>query len=181
MSAGHVAVVGAGVSGTIQALHLLRAGVERVTLIEREREPGRGVAYGTRRPEHLLNVTAGRMIVYPDDPGHFARWFGGRGGEAEDYAPRMLFGDYVRELMAEAGDRLRIIQGEAIDVEVIDRFRCGLPTAAPSRPIRWCLRSAISVPPFRAGSTLRSWVTCSSRIPGSAESSTDSTTRTGFS
>ena len=117
MSAGHVAVVGAGVSGTIQALHLLRAGVERVTLIEREREPGRGVAYGTRRPEHLLNVTAGRMIVYPDDPGHFARWFGGRGGEAEDYAPRMLFGDYVRELMAEAGDRLRIIQGEAIDVQ----------------------------------------------------------------
>ncbi|MDQ4088168.1 MAG: FAD/NAD(P)-binding protein, partial [Pseudomonadota bacterium] len=50
-------MIGAGASGTIQALHLLREGVERVTLIEREREPGRGTAYGTRRPEHLLNVT----------------------------------------------------------------------------------------------------------------------------
>lgn len=116
MSVRHAAVIGAGASGTIQALHLLREGIDRVTLIEREREPGRGVAYGTRRPEHLLNVTASRMIVYPDDPGHFARWFGERGGEADDYAPRMLFGDYLCELMREAGDRLEVVAGEAMDV-----------------------------------------------------------------
>src|SRR5688572_15829972 len=64
VSSNHVAVIGAGASGTIQMLHLLREGVGRVTLIEREREPGRGVAYGTPRPEHLLNVTASRMIVF---------------------------------------------------------------------------------------------------------------------
>ena len=116
MSIGEVAVVGAGASGTVQALHLLRQGVDRVTLIEREREPGRGVAYGTRRPEHLLNVTAGRMIVYPDDPGHFARWFAERGGEAEDYAPRMMFGDYLRGLVDAAGDRLRVVRGEAVAI-----------------------------------------------------------------
>ncbi|HET9428743.1 MAG TPA: FAD/NAD(P)-binding protein [Allosphingosinicella sp.] len=117
MSSRQVAVVGAGASGTIQALHLLREGIEKVTLIEREREPGRGVAYGTRRPEHLLNVTAGRMIVYPDDPGHFARWFGRIGGEPEDYAPRMLFGDYLEALMAEAGDRLQVVRGEAVRID----------------------------------------------------------------
>jgi uncharacterized NAD(P)/FAD-binding protein YdhS len=116
VSAAHAAVIGAGASGTLQALHLLREGVERVTLIEREREPGRGVAYGTRRPEHLLNVTANRMIVFPDDPGHFARWFTERGGEAEDYAPRMLFGDYVQELMREAVDRLEVVAGDAVEV-----------------------------------------------------------------
>ena len=110
-------MIGAGASGTIQALHLLREGVPRVTLIERERGAGRGVAYGTRRPEHLLNVTASRMIVFPDDPGHFARWFGERDGAAEDYAPRMMFGDYVRELIAAAGDRLQVLSGEAVDVE----------------------------------------------------------------
>jgi uncharacterized NAD(P)/FAD-binding protein YdhS len=111
----HVAVIGAGASGTIQALHLLRAGVKKVTLIERERVPGRGTAYGTQRPEHLLNVTAQRMIVSPDDPEHFARWFGAKGGAADDYAPRMLFGDYLTgEMDAAAG--IEIVKGEAVDI-----------------------------------------------------------------
>lgn len=113
----HVAVIGAGASGTIQALHLVREGAGRVTLIERARVPGRGTAYGTTRPEHLLNVTAARMIVYPDDPGHFARWFAGRtGGAPDDYAPRTLFGDYLCELKDAAGDAIDIITGEAVDV-----------------------------------------------------------------
>jgi uncharacterized NAD(P)/FAD-binding protein YdhS len=116
VSARHVAVVGAGASGTIQALHLLREGVERVTLIEREREPGRGTAYGTRRPEHLLNVTARRMSVYPDDPDHFARWYAALGGGAEDYAPRMVFGDYLTGLMREEHRKLEIVSGEAREV-----------------------------------------------------------------
>ena len=116
MTARHVAVIGAGASGTFQALHLLREGAERVTLVEREREPGRGTAYGTRRPEHLLNVTALRMIVWPDDPEEFARWFGVRGGAPDDYAPRMLFGDYACELMAKVADRVEIVTGEAVDI-----------------------------------------------------------------
>ena len=117
MSAGpDVAVVGAGASGTIQALHLLREGAARVTLIERERIPGRGTAYGTRRPEHLLNVTAQRMIVYPQYPDHFARWFAARGGAADDYAPRMLFGDYLAAELAAAGEKIAIVAGEAVDV-----------------------------------------------------------------
>ena len=116
MTASHVAVIGAGASGTFQALHLLRLGVDRVTLIEREREPGRGTAYGTRQPAHLLNVTARRMSVFPDDSDHFARWYCERGGAPEDYAPRMLFGDYLCELVAQAGDRLEILAGEAVEV-----------------------------------------------------------------
>lgn len=120
MNVRHVAVIGAGASGTIQALHLLRQGVERVTLIEREREPGRGTAYGTRRPEHLLNVTARRMSVYPDDPDHFARWYAERGGSAEDYAPRMVFGDYLTEQMGAEPGRLDIVSGEARDLRAQD-------------------------------------------------------------
>jgi len=116
VSAAHVAVIGAGASGTIQALHLLREGVARVSLIEREREPGRGIAYGTRRPEHLLNVTAHRMSVWPDDPEHFGRWYAARGGAADDYAPRMLFGDYLTGLMKDAGDGLEIVSGDAVAV-----------------------------------------------------------------
>ncbi len=120
MTGGRIAVVGAGASGTLQALHLLREGAGSVVMIEREREPGRGIAYGTRRPEHLLNVTAHRMSVWPDDPGQFARWFGERGGAGDDYAPRMLFGDYLAGLMHSVGDRLEIVSGEAVVVERSD-------------------------------------------------------------
>src|SRR3982751_2152216 len=83
-----VAIIGGGAAGSLQALHLARAGIGAVTLIERAREPGRGVAYSTQSPEHLLNVPARRMSAYADDPEHFTRWFADRaGGTAEDYAP----------------------------------------------------------------------------------------------
>jgi len=112
-----VAIVGGGASGALQALHLLRAGVKRVSLIERERVPGRGVAYSTGRPEHLLNVPARRMSAYPAEPDHFEHWYAERGGDAEAFAPRMLYGDYLEEQLARAGDGLEIIHGEAVDIE----------------------------------------------------------------
>lgn len=116
MSAAHVAVIGAGASGAIQALHLLKAGIARVTLIERARMPGRGVAYSTVRGEHLLNVHARRMSPFVDDPGHFARWFEARGGHEEGFAPRMAYGDYLSGLVSQAGGRLEIVRGEAVNV-----------------------------------------------------------------
>lgn len=116
MSAAHVAVIGAGASGTIQALHLLREGAERITLIERERPPGRGTAYGTRRSEHLLNVTARRMSIWPDDPGEFARWIEARGGAADEHARREAFGDYLSGLLVAAGERIGVVSGEAVAV-----------------------------------------------------------------
>lgn len=110
----HVAVIGGGAAGTLQALHLDRGGAE-VTLIERGPVAGRGVAYGTKRPEHLLNVPARRMSALADDQGHFSRWFADRtGGTEEDYAPRMLYGDYLAGLLAEAG--IDAVHGEAVDV-----------------------------------------------------------------
>ena len=117
MSGVDAAVVGGGLSGALQALHLLREGAGRVALIERARTPGRGVAYGTDRPEHLLNVPARRMSAFPDDPDHFVRWYAERcGGGAEDYAPRMLYGDYVTALLGAAGDGLQVVRGEAVNV-----------------------------------------------------------------
>jgi uncharacterized NAD(P)/FAD-binding protein YdhS len=110
-----VAIIGAGASGTLQALHLKRAGAD-VVLIDRGPVPGRGVAYSTKRPEHLLNVPARRMSAFSDDPDHFERWFAARaGGGAEDYAPRMLYGDYLTELLAEAG--IEPLRGEAVAVD----------------------------------------------------------------
>ena len=85
MSGRRVVVVGAGASGTLQALHLQRAGAD-VTLVERGPRPGRGVAYGTTRPEHLLNVPARRMSAFADEIGHFSRWWADRTDDAEQIA-----------------------------------------------------------------------------------------------
>jgi len=110
-----IAIVGGGAAGALQALHLGQAGVANVTLIERARPPGRGVAYSTSRPEHLLNVPARRMSALDDDPGHFTRWFGERhGGTAEDFAPRRVYGDYLAEQLAQAD--VEIVRGEAVDL-----------------------------------------------------------------
>jgi uncharacterized NAD(P)/FAD-binding protein YdhS len=114
MTACRVAIAGGGASGTLQALHLLRAGVEDIVMIERAHRPGRGVAYSTQRPEHLLNVPARRMSAYPDDPDHFLRWYAQRGGTAEDFAPRMLYGDYLTQLLEAESGRVEIVRDEAI-------------------------------------------------------------------
>lgn len=119
MTAAEAAVIGGGLSGALQAIHLLRMGGGRVVLIERARIPGRGVAYSTDRREHLLNVPARRMSAFAEDPDHFVRWHErrGGGGGAEAFAPRMAFGDYMVELLDEAGPGLAIVRGEAVDID----------------------------------------------------------------
>lgn len=120
MTGPHVAVIGGGYSGTLQAIQLLRRGAG-VTLIERAGRLGRGIAYSTPHADHLLNVPAGRMSAFPDEPGHFAHWLTSReeGGPA-DFAQRKVYGAYLEEQLAgaaaEAGDRLRLVRGEAVDV-----------------------------------------------------------------
>lgn len=102
MNGRHVAIVGGGYSGTLLAIHLLRQSV-RVTLVERGPQMARGVAYGTARPEHLLNVRASGMSAFPDQPRHFADWLQQAGaGIADDFAPRQLYGRYLQDLLQSA-------------------------------------------------------------------------------
>jgi uncharacterized NAD(P)/FAD-binding protein YdhS len=130
-----VAIIGGGPSGTALAISLLRQGPRgtRIALIERRPPAGPGAAFGTRCPVHLLNVAAGRMSLYPDDPDHFLRWArnqphsdgAAREYRPDDFLPRELFGSYlVAELAAaEAGARpgvqLEKLEAEAIDIEEI--------------------------------------------------------------
>lgn len=125
MSPRHVAVIGGGYSGTLQTIQLLRRGA-KVTLIEREERLARGIAYSTRHADHLLNVPAGRMSAFPEEPGHFADWLTARGkGGPADFAQRKVYGSYLEELLRvegrEAGDRLTVLESEAIDVEASEK------------------------------------------------------------
>ncbi|WP_174291145.1 FAD/NAD(P)-binding protein [Sphingomonas bacterium] len=122
----HVAIVGAGFAGTLQAINLLRHDGPRAVLIERTARPGRGVAYGAAHPSHLLNVRAGNMSAFPDDPGHFVRWLEARGvaEPAGSFVRRTVYGEYLEQLLTAArrdgADRLEVVSGDVVDVIVTD-------------------------------------------------------------
>ncbi len=104
----HIAVIGGGFSGTMAAVNLARLSSAplRVTLLNHGSPAGRGIAYGTRRPEHLLNVAARNMSALPDHPNHFLEWLRTRteyadmpdAGLRETFMPRRVYGDYLRSL-----------------------------------------------------------------------------------
>ena len=96
-----VAIVGGGFSGTMVAAHLARKGVDAV-LIEGNGRLGRGIAYSTTEPAHVLNVCAESMSAWVADPDHFANWFERQGGEAAGFAPRLLFGRYLDSVLEDA-------------------------------------------------------------------------------
>jgi uncharacterized NAD(P)/FAD-binding protein YdhS len=100
-----VVIVGGGASGTLLAVQLLRQakGPFEVVLAEPGRV-GRGVAYGTPRREHLLNVPSGRMSALPDDPDHFVRWLESTGEPPDPggFAPRRVYGAYLQATRADA-------------------------------------------------------------------------------
>jgi uncharacterized NAD(P)/FAD-binding protein YdhS len=121
----HVVVIGGGLSGTAFAIHLLRdhpALRVRLTVIEPRATLGAGLAYGTRDPQHRINVAASRMSLFAEDAGHFERWLRGQNGEAAAdpdavlpdgrlFPRRGRFGAYLAATLdghlGEAADRVR--------------------------------------------------------------------------
>ncbi|MFJ4921133.1 FAD/NAD(P)-binding protein [Streptomyces sp. NPDC088725] len=74
-------------------------------LIDPTGEAGRGTAYAIDDPKLRLNVPAGGMSCYPDDPGHFVRWLC-RHGEptvtAADFVSRYRYGAYLADTLGQA-------------------------------------------------------------------------------
>jgi uncharacterized NAD(P)/FAD-binding protein YdhS len=102
-----VAVVGGGASGTLTSVSLLRAAAGarlplRIALIDRHGRHGRGQAYATEHPWHLLNSPADRMSAVPHDAGSLARWAEANGLGGDRFLPRAAFGRYLQELLADA-------------------------------------------------------------------------------
>lgn len=114
-----VCIIGGGFSGVATVVALLnrhKSGDRlQVHLIERRGAVGEGAAYGTREPEHLLNVPARNMGLPAEDPTHFLRWLQARDPAAGPgtFAPRQLYGTYLRETldqaMRDAGQRAGVI------------------------------------------------------------------------
>lgn len=104
-----VAIVGGGFSGAVLALHLAKRhaghGSVKIVVFEPRDTLGTGLAYGTLEPTHRINVPAGKMTAYPDDPESFVRFATETGIFAGDpdafavsgrpYPRRSAFGAYV--------------------------------------------------------------------------------------
>lgn len=108
----------------IQLLRRAPAGY-RIALFEPKAALADGVAYATRRAEHLLNVPAGKMSAFPDQPGDFVDYLrDNRVSElpaaelSKHYMPRTHYGAYLRDRLATAraasAGRLEIFQ-DAVD------------------------------------------------------------------
>ena len=129
-TARHAIIIGGGASGVLLAYQLLHHSDSdfRVTLIEKRLDIGRGVAYHTGNPEHLLNVRVENMSALPDEPDHFWRWLVSREADVPlcpdpyCFVPRRIYGDYIASLLAplisngDAPRRLSIVQGTCIDI-----------------------------------------------------------------
>ena len=107
-----VAIVGGGFSGVMTAAHLSARGVPSV-LIDGSGRLGRGVAYSTREPVHLLNVPTAKMSAWPDRPDHFAAWCEDDG---TGFAERRAFGRYLGEQL-DAASNVQALNVQATGAE----------------------------------------------------------------
>jgi uncharacterized NAD(P)/FAD-binding protein YdhS len=125
-----IAIIGAGLSGRLLALNLLRfassdAAVS-IQMIDRGDERNMGPAYSDEADYLLLNVPAGRMGAFSEDPKHFLTWNRERGAQAGpwDFLPRSLYRDYILALVREAlearagGTNFEHVRGEVTDIDI---------------------------------------------------------------
>lgn len=98
-----VLIVGGGASGALLAANLTRVSPDsRVVVIEPRADVGKGMAYSTACPLHLLNVPAAKMSAFPDEPAHFLLWLRKQGFDqytADSFVPRQIYGRYLNSLL----------------------------------------------------------------------------------
>ncbi len=111
-----VAIIGGGFSGAMVLANLVKR-AEGALIIEWF-EPdtcGKGVAYSTKTPIHLLNVRAEKMGAFADEPEHFYAWlqtpegqkiltelWPGHTVESHTFVPRLVYGTYLKAIVAAA-------------------------------------------------------------------------------
>jgi len=134
----HIVIIGGGFCGILTAVNLARFSHAplQVSVINHGYPLGCGIAHGTRRPEHLLNVAARNMSAFPDYPNHFVDWLRTRVEYAdipeaelrEPFIPRRTYGEYLRSLAlhytqpADQRSEIKVscLEDEAVNIELFD-------------------------------------------------------------
>jgi len=131
------------------AIEIARAGGQRsaeLVIVEPRPELGRGVAYSTTDPLHLLNVPAGAMSAIESEPDHLRDWIRSRGLERPEphFLPRLEYGRYLAETLDEH------LRGHRAGVRIVrDRVRSltldrnGSPTVVTEDGVTFDLDEAV--------------------------------------
>lgn len=133
-----IAIVGGGATGALLAIHLARridtSRPMHIVVFEPRDQLGAGLAYSTSEPSHRINVPAGRMTAYPDEPDSFLRFATEQGVLTADpdalapngllYPCRSVFGDYLREQI-EPYLRASVIEHRQTSVIRIEKLPSG--------------------------------------------------------
>ena len=134
-----VAVIGAGFSGVLTALRmLLVADGPRVVLIERGARFGRGAAYSTTNPRHLLNVRSTNMSAFVEEPSHFLDWLAAAAGVVNPdkaFVTRDRYGQYLQSLLRKAAGDGRAVGRLTLEQDEV----CALTHDGD----QWCVELAL--------------------------------------
>jgi len=105
----HIAIIGAGFSGTATALSIISQAREtgrnvRVTLIDRAASSGKGLAYGTEDDNLVLNVPSGNMSVYAGQPDDFLEYCRELDSSLNSgsFMFRRVYGEYLQSRLQQA-------------------------------------------------------------------------------
>lgn len=125
-----IVIIGGGASGTLAAIHLLQwlKVKAHILLIEKSKAATfRGVAYSSPLHYEPLNVPAGKMSAFEDQPDHFYNWLVENKANANhkisktDFVSRRWFGDYLTDTVNTLSQQksnidFKILNDEAIDI-----------------------------------------------------------------
>ena len=125
-----IGIIGAGASGTLTALHLLRKlnTPAHIYLIEKRPEAlYRGHAYSSLLCYEPLNVPAGKMSAFNHLPDDFFTWLRAERQHLseteitrESFVSRRWFGDYLTEKLHQASAQAAHVKVESVIAEVND-------------------------------------------------------------
>jgi uncharacterized NAD(P)/FAD-binding protein YdhS len=106
-----IGIIGGGFAGMMTAVHLIELTNQpiSISIFEKSGIIGKGIAYNAYSNRQLLNVIAGKMSAFPDNPAHFIDWVIKQQGYGEkdsdliknSFLPRNLFGDYLQDIWRE--------------------------------------------------------------------------------
>jgi uncharacterized NAD(P)/FAD-binding protein YdhS len=129
MTGPRIAIIGAGFSGLLTAVHLSRNIPDaELWLVEKGARFAQGAAYGTREADHILNVRLGNMSAFPDEPDHLSRWLASQPQWSAQgaFITRGDYGRYLRSILSETLEgsayRLKLVHDE---VEELSRDGAG--------------------------------------------------------
>lgn len=132
----HIVIVGGGFSATATAIALLsQASADvplRVTLIHARSgsglKPGPGLAYGFDDDNLLLNVPAGNMSLFVQEPDHFVRYCQSIDPAISpaSFVARRLYGQYLQDTLAQTRqahpERLAFQPGTVVALRALTDF-----------------------------------------------------------